>query len=177
MDSKSPNLPLRSERTGVQSLDHVMRQPVDICLRYHHTISNYRDNIYTGATTHAYTKQVTCIETDMVRVTLPLKNVTATPNGIRVKYPDGNIAQETHSTLLKIPFLSVEACCVHPFDTITSGLLLSLGKLFDAGCTAYFNAKKVYIFFQGKMLLKGVRSASTTFLWKLNKDHNHNQED
>ena len=113
----------------------------------------------------------------MVHVTLPFNNVTATPNGIIVKYPDGNIAQATHSALFKLPFLPVEARCVHLFDTLASGSLLSLVKLCNAGCTAYSNAKKVYIFFQGKIFLQIVRSASTTFLWKLSKDHNHYQED
>ena len=72
----------------------------------------------------------------MVHVILTFDNVTATPNGIRVKYPDGNIAKETHSTLLKLPFLPVEARRVHLFDTLLSELLLSLGKLYNTRCTA-----------------------------------------
>ena len=113
----------------------------------------------------------------MVHVTLPFDDFTATPNGIRVKYSDGNISQATHSALLEIPFLSVEVCRVHLFDTLASGSLLSIGKLCDAGYTAYFNAKKVYIFFQSKIFLQGVRSTSTTFLWEINRDHNQYQED
>ena len=58
----------------------------------------------TGATTHAYNKDSTGIETVMVHVTLSFDNVTATPNGIRVEYPDGNISQATHYSLLKLPF-------------------------------------------------------------------------
>ena len=57
----------------------------------------YSETIDTVATTHAYTKESTGIDTDVVNVTLPFDNVTATPNGIRVKYPDGNIAQAAHS--------------------------------------------------------------------------------
>ena len=150
---------------------------VALCLCYHHNSSSYSDTMDTGATTHEYTKESTGIETGMVHVTLPFENVTATPNGIRVKYPDRNISQTTHSALLKLQFLPVEERRVHLFDTLASGSLLSLGKLCNEGCTAYFNAKKVYIFFQGKSFLHGFRSASTTFLWKLNKDHNHYQED
>ena len=77
---------------------------------------------------------------------------------------------------MKLPFLPVETCFVYLFDTLASGSLLYLGKLCDAGFTAYFNDKKFYILFQGKIVLQGVRSASTTFLWKLNKDHNHYQK-
>ena len=54
------------------------------------------------------------------------------------------------------------------FDNLASGSLLSLGKKIDIGFTAYFNSKKVYILFQGKIALQGVRSASTPFLWKHN---------
>ena len=111
----------------------------------------------------------------MLHVTLPFDNVTATPNGIIVKYPDGNISQAKHYDILKPPFLPVEARCVHMFDTLASGLLISLWKLFDAGCTAYFNDKKLYILFQVKIVPEGVRSASTVFLWKLNKDFNQYQ--
>ena len=77
---------------------------------------------------------------------------------------------------MKIKFLPVEACHVHLFDTLAPGLLLSLGKTCDTGCIYYFDAKKVYIFFQGKIVLQGVRYASTAFLWKLNKYHNHYQD-
>ena len=72
----------------------------------------------------------------MVHVTLPFDNFITTPNVIRVKYPDGNITQATHSVLLKLPFLPVEARRVHLVDTLVSGSLLSLGKLYNAGCTS-----------------------------------------
>ena len=158
MDSKSPKL-----------------QPANRCPGHHHTSCSCCETVDNGATTHAYTKDDTGIDTGMVHFTLPFNNVTATPNGIIVKYPDGNIAQETHSALLKLPFLPAEARLVHLFDTLASGLLLSLRKLFDAGGPTSI-IKKVYIFFQGKFFLQGVISASTTFLCKLNKYHNHYQE-
>ena len=90
----------------------------------------------------------------MIYVTIPLDNVTATPNGIRFKYLDGNISQSTHSAILELPFLPVKARRVHLFYTIELGSLLSIGIICDASFTAYFNAKKVYIFFQGKMFLQ-----------------------
>ena len=86
----------------------------------------------TGATTHAYNKDSTGIETVMVHVTLPFENVAATPNGIIVKYPDGKISQATHSGLLKLPFLPVEARRFHLLDTPKPGYLLYLVKLFNA---------------------------------------------
>ena len=77
----------------------------------------------------------------MVRVTLSFNNVVDTPNGIRFKYPGRKIAQSTHSALLKLTILPVEAHRVHLFDTLVSGSLLYPGKLFNSGCTDYFNAK------------------------------------
>ena len=104
---------------------------------------SYSEAINNGATTHSYNNESTGIDTGTVYVTLPFENVTAKPNGIRVKYPDGNIAQATHSDILKLPFLPIEAHLVHLFDTLASGLLLSPGKLYNTGCIAYFNTKKV----------------------------------
>ena len=124
-----------------------MTQPVDRCLGFHHTRYIYNETIDTGDTTHTYTKEGTVIETGMVPVTLPFNNVTATPNGIRFKYLYGNISQETHSTLLKLPFLPVQECHVNLFDTLLSVFLLKLGKLYKAGCKAYLYVLKVYIFF------------------------------
>ena len=91
---------------------------VDRCRGYHHTISSYSETIYTGSTTHSYTKDSTGIETGMVHVTLQFDNVTATPNVIRVKYPDRNISQATHSAISKLQFLTVKARRVHMFDTL-----------------------------------------------------------
>ena len=79
----------------------------------------------------------------MVHVTPPFENVTATPNGIRVKFPYGKISQATHSDILNLPFLPIEARRVHLFGTLEEGSLLSLENIFDSGCTAYLNAKKV----------------------------------
>ena len=143
MDSKYPKLPLRSESTGVFSHDCGKRHIAECCHGHYLTSFSYSDTIDNGYTTYAYNKESTGIETDMVHVTLPFDNFTATPNGIRVKYPDVNISQATHYDLLKLIFLPVKAPCVHLFDTLASCLLLSLGKLLDAGCKAYFNAKNI----------------------------------
>ena len=175
MDSKLQKSTLRSEHMGVQYRNHGRVQLVDHYPKYHHTSSSNSETIDTGSTTYAYTKERTGIETGMVHVTLPFDNLTATPNRIRVKHPDGNISQSTHYALLKRLFLPVEACNVRLFDTIVSFSLLSLGKLCDAGCTAYFNYKSLNLL-SGYNFLQGVRSSSTDFLWKLNKDHNYHQE-
>ena len=134
MDSKYQKSPLHSKRTGVKSHGG--------CPGYLRTSSSYSETIYTGSAIHAYTKDRTGIDTGMVHVTLSFGNVTARPNGIRVKYSDGNISQAIHSSLLKLPFLPVEAHHVHLFDTLALGSLPPPRKICNAGCTAYFNAKK-----------------------------------
>ena len=154
-----------------------MSSIVDLCPGYHRNRSSYSETIDTGAISHSNTKKSPGVDTGMVHVTLPFDNFTPTPNGIIVKYPDGNISQATLSALLKIPFLPIEASRVRLFGTISSGLLLSIGKTFDAGCTYYLNYIKVYVFSQGKIVLQGVISSSTTFLLKVNKDHNQYKED
>ena len=85
MDPKSPKFSLCSERTGVQYRNRGRGKLIDICPWYYRNSSSYSDTIYTGSTTHTYTKESTVIETGVVRVTLSLENVTATTNGIRFK--------------------------------------------------------------------------------------------
>ena len=125
-------------------------------------------SINSGATTHAFTKEITGINNDMVHINLPFSNITKTPNGVKVMYPDGNTAQATHEAVLNLPILPIAARKVHLFESLASGALISLGKLCDSGCTAYFNATKVYIFFKGKIIMQGARSNATNNLWKVN---------
>ena len=103
---------------------------------YHHTYFSYSETIDTGATAHEYNKEITGIYTGMVRITLPFDKITATTNGIRFKYRDRNISQETDSVFLKLTVLPVEADCVHLLDILESGLMISLVKRYDPGCTA-----------------------------------------
>ena len=105
----------------------------------------------------------------MFHVNLPLDSVTASPNGIIVKETDGNIAQATQSDFSKLPFLPIKTRRVHLFDTLASGSIIPLGTICDSGCTEYFSSRNVYILFQGRIVLQGVRSASTTFMWKLRR--------
>ena len=136
------------------TLDGLQISKINRCPGYLRVSCSYSEAINTGATTHAYTNKSTGIDTGIVYVTLPFENVIAKPNGIRVKYPDRNTAQATHSALLKLPFLPAEAHHVHLFNTLALGLLLSLGKLYNTGCIAYFNATKVCIFFRVKLSSK-----------------------
>ena len=136
----------------------------------HLPCANHTIVVDSGATTHAFTKENTGIDTNLVHVNLPFSNVQSTDNGIKVKYPDGVIDQATHTATLDIPSLPLKARQVHLFRKLASGSLLSLGQLCDAGCTAYFNKKTVYIFYNGKIIMQGTRSPSTNQLWQLNPE-------
>ena len=61
----------------------------------HHVPHPYSMSIDSGATTHAFTKENTGINNDMVHINLPFSNITKTPNGIKIMYPDGNTVQAT----------------------------------------------------------------------------------
>ena len=85
MDFKSPKPPLRSEHMGFHSRDHGRGQTINRCPGYLRNSCSYSETIDTGAKIHAYTKESTGIETGMVNFNLPFRNVTSTPNRIRVK--------------------------------------------------------------------------------------------
>jgi hypothetical protein len=124
----------------------------------------YSMAIDSGATAHAFTKQNTGIDQGMVHTNLPFSNILQTDYGIEVMYPDGNIARATHTATLNLPMLPEKARRVHLFSSLASGALLSLGQLCDAGCTAYFNATKAYIFFQGKIIMQGTRTPNVHYV-------------
>lgn len=75
----------------------------------HHVAHPYSMSIDSGATTHAFTKENTGINNDMVHINLPFSNITKTPNGVKVMYPDGNTAQATHEAVLNLPILPIAA--------------------------------------------------------------------
>jgi hypothetical protein len=66
-------------------------------------------SIDSGATTHAFTKENTGINNGMMHINLPFSNITKTPNGVKVMYPDGNTAQATHEAVLNLPILPIAA--------------------------------------------------------------------
>jgi len=63
---------------------------------------------------------------------------------------------------LDLPMLPLSARTTHIFPNLASASLLSVGQLCDAGCTAFFNKTKLYIFFNGKIILQ-VQDNQLTF--------------
>ena len=73
--------------------------------------------------------------------------------------------QSTHQAELDLPMLPNAARTAHIFPKLASGSLLSIGQLCDAGCTALFEKRKLYIFHKGKIILQGTRQPSR--LWTI----------
>ena len=127
-------------------------------------------SVDSGATAHAFTKEGTGINDVndlLVHTNLPFTNISKSKQRMKVMYPDGNIDEATHEAILTLPNLPISARKVHLFGHLASGSLISLGQLCDAGCTAYFDKNKVYIFFNGKIIMQGSRNESTNRLWQV----------
>ena len=74
--------------------------------------------------------------------------------------------QSTHIAQINIPNLPDAAKQVHLFPNLASGSLLSIGQLCNSGCTATFTKSKLYIYFEGKIILQGSRQSNN--LWTIN---------
>ena len=74
--------------------------------------------------------------------------------------------QATHTAKLDIPHLPQDARKAHIFPQLASGSLLSIGQLCDHGCSAYFDKSKLYILYNGRIIIQGTRNH--TRLWTIN---------
>ena len=88
-------------------------------------------------------------------------------NAIKVHMPNGSFIKTTHTSLLALPGLPANACLCHIFTELSSGSLLSIGKLCDYGCTAHFDGTAVIIELNGVILLRGTCD-TTNGLWQIN---------
>lgn len=96
-----------------------------------------------------------------------LINICPAHPSIPVTLPNGHIIHSTHVGELDLPDLPVAARIAHIFPDLSSGTLISIGQLCDAGCTATFSATNVIITLHDKVILSGPRLLSTK-LWHLN---------
>lgn len=117
----------------------------------------------TGATGHFFTQEAA---DQYIHCAIPLKNIKNVNDGIAVKLPNGDIMYSTKQANLDIDAnLPKDATVAHIFPHLASGSLLSVGKLCDAGCTAIFNNKKLYILHNGKIIMQGTRQENK--LWTI----------
>jgi len=84
---------------------------------------------------------------------------------LSVTLPDGSIMYSTHTALLNILELPLEARRCHVFPALNAtGSLLSIGKLCDHGCIAIYDKDSVQIYRSGTLLMQGHRDKLTR-LW------------
>jgi hypothetical protein len=76
------------------------------------------------------------------------------------------MASHKQVTIPLAPQLSSKATQGHVFKDLTSGPLLSIGRLCDDDCIALFSKKKLHIFKNDTLILEGKRN-STNGLWSI----------
>ena len=75
-----------------------------------------------------------------IKVETPYKIKVKTTHGPQVILPYRRLMQATHKAQLHlIPLLSTRSKTAHIFPHLQSGVLISIGKLCDDGCTDTFN--------------------------------------
>ena len=150
-------------------IGHTQKIKLDNKLSTINLVSAHPTNIYnplvvdTGSTAHFL--QNTTSTTDYIHTTIPVTNITATPSGIQVLLPNNTKMKATHTGLIDIPQLPTAARQAHIFSSLASGSLLSIGQLYDHGWSAYFDKTKLYIMYNGHIIMQG--SCGPTKLWSI----------
>jgi hypothetical protein len=80
-----------------------------------------------------------------------------TSNGLRVQLPNGTIIQSTHTALLDLPQLPIEARRAHLFPSLHTSALISIGQLCDCDFVARFTKHDVTILDGENVILQGKR--------------------
>ena len=97
-----------------------------------------------------------------------ISHLTQTTQPIIVHLPNGKCMHSTHTALLDIPDLPTAARIVHLFPDMTTGPLLSIAQLCDAGCTATYRNDQVTIHNATNTLIMSGPRCPDTGLWSIN---------
>ena len=82
-----------------------------------------------------------------------ITNIKEDDPGIKVLCPNNQYLTSTYTTDLSFPNLLPTAKSAHLFEQLTSGSLLPVGQLCNAGCQAFFDVTRMVIFFQQKKIV------------------------
>jgi hypothetical protein len=99
-------------------------------------------------------------------INAPLVNVQLAINSIPVTLPGGSIIYSSLTAELDFPDLPLAARAAHIFPNLTSGSLLSVGQLCNAGCIASFDTHVDTIAHNNRTIITGTHSPHTR-LWHL----------
>ena len=81
--------------------------------------------------------------------------------------------QATHAAELGIPRLPRDARKAHIFPQLASSSLLSIGQLCDHGCSAYFDKSKLYILYNGRIIMQCTRNHTRLWIIDAPQDTTH----
>jgi hypothetical protein len=95
-------------------------------------------------------------------INAPCRNNIKSKHSLRVRLPNGDTMDSSHTAALDIPELSEAASVAHVFPVMANNSLLSVGQLCDEGYYVTFKLDCVTIFnSRGHAILKGVRDLGT----------------
>jgi hypothetical protein len=101
-------------------------------------------------------------------INAPCCNKTKYANPLRVRLPNCDTTDKTHTASFDIPELSEAASEADVFPAMVNNPLLSVRKLCNEGYYVTFKIDGVTIFnSEGKAILKGLRDSGTG-LWRIN---------
>jgi hypothetical protein len=101
-------------------------------------------------------------------INAPCRNTIRSQNPLRVRFPNGETLDSTHTASSDIPELSEEASVAHVCPDMANHSLLSMGKLCNEGYYVTFRIDGVTIYNStSKAILKGHRDLNTG-LWCIN---------
>jgi hypothetical protein len=104
----------------------------------------------------------------LLLINSPCRNNAKSVNPLRVRLPNGDTMDSTHTASLDIPELSEAASVAHVFPSMVNNSLLSVGQLCNEGYYVTFKIDSVTIFkFERKAIPKGLRDLGTG-LWRIN---------
>ena len=89
------------------------------------------------------------------KMSSPCINKQPTNDVIKVRLPDRNVIQSTHTALLDLPTLPLATRTAYIFPELASHSLLSITQLCDNGCTSTFDNKHVCTKHENVVLLRG----------------------
>jgi hypothetical protein len=102
-----------------------------------------------------------------IMVNGPCSDIEPATKPIHVQLPDGKTIASTHTGLSNLLSLLLAAHQAHLFPDLTSSLLLSIGQLCDAGCTALFKHTTITIHSTMTVLATGHRAPKCLWSNKL----------
>ena len=85
--------------------------------------------------------------------TILITNSKPTDQEIEVLLPNNATMRVTHTCNIYIPELPISATQAHLFKELACESLVSIGQLYDVGCTAHFTKQKLYIFYNRKLIM------------------------